>query len=255
MSSVSHENIVDLYEALECSSMRYIVMELINGSDLHDVTHTLGPLRPCVAGRIVGQLLSAVVYLHSLGIVHHDIKMENVIVDYRAGIAKLTDFGSAKEIKNMTGIGGTICYMAPELLMNMRGSDLKCDKSIDLWSIGVVAYILLSGQHPFDQSKSSPNMITRIIAGKFDFPSPQWDNVPKHCKDFIKHCLVVDPKGRSSGADLLKHSWITSSNVSSTNMFTKQDVEKLDQVKTTKKSGSNSMTSLLELFAGCPSRS
>jgi len=255
MSSVSHQNIVDLYEALESNDTRYIVMELVKGADLYDISSTLSAIRPGVAGAIVGQLLSAVAYLHSLSIVHHDIKMENVIVDYHANMVKLTDFGSAKDIKHMAGVGGTINYMAPELLMNMRGSNLKCDQSIDIWSVGIVAYMLLSGVHPFD-TKANQNIINRIIAGKFDFPSPQWDAVPKHCKDFIQRCLVVDPKRRPSASDLLKHSWITSSSSTTpANMFSKQEIERLDQEKSSKNSSrSNSMTSLLELFGNCPLR-
>jgi len=257
MSSLSHHNIVDLYEALESNDTRYIIMELVNGSDLYDVTNALGPIRPGVAGAIIGQLVSAVAYLHSLGIVHHDIKMENVVVDYRPNMVKLTDFGSAKEIKHMSGVGGTINYMAPELLMNMRGSNTKCGQSIDIWSIGIVAYMLLSGVHPFDP-KTGQTMINRIISGKYDFPSPQWDAIPKHCKDLIQRCLVIDPKRRPSPTDLLKHPWIiSSSSANPTNMFTKQEIERLDQEKSSKNNNSraNSITSLLELFGNCPSRS
>jgi len=258
MDAVSHQNIVDLYEALESNDTRYIVMELVKGSDLFDISSTLGAIRPGVAGAIIGQLVSAVAHLHSLGIVHHDIKMENVVVDYHSNIVKLTDFGSAKDIKHMTGVGGTINYMAPELLLNMRGSNQKCDQSVDIWSVGIVAYMLLSGFHPFDKStKANQNIMKRIIAGKFDFPSPQWDSVPKHCKDFIQKCLVVDPKRRPSASDLLKHSWISSSSCPTpASMLSKQEIERLDQEKTSKNnSRSNSMNSLLELFGNCPSRS
>jgi len=257
MSSLSHQNIVDIYEALESDDTRYIIMELVKGFDLYEVSTTIGSIRPGVAGAIIGQLLSAVAYLHTLGIVHHDIKMENVIVDYHASMVKLIDFGSAKEIKHMPGIGGTIKYMAPELLVNMRGACQKCDQSVDIWSVGIVAYMVLSGSHPFDHpNKLNNNIINSIIAGKFDFSSPQWDAVPKHCKDFIQRCLVVDPKRRPSAADLLKHTWITSSSAPTpANMFSKQDIERLDQEKITNKTRSESMTSLLELFGNCPSRS
>jgi len=258
MNAVSHKNIVDLYESLESNDTRYIVMELVKGSDLFDISSVLGAIRPGVAGAIIGQLISAVAYLHSLGIVHNDIKMENVVVDYHENMVKLTDFGSAKDIKHMSGVGGTINYMAPELLLNMRGSNQKCDQSVDIWSVGIVAYMLLSGFHPFDQStKANQNIINRIIAGKFEFPSPQWDTVPKHCKDFIQKCLVVDPKRRPSASDLLKHSWITSSSCTTpVNMLSKQEIERLDQEKTSKNnSRSNSMNSLLELFGNCPLRS
>jgi len=260
LRSLSHGNIVQLHECLENDDTVYVVMELVKGSDLYDVVSALGTVRSGVAGAIVGQLLSALAYMHSRGLVHHDIKMENVIVDYLANKVKLTDFGSAKEIKNMTGVGGTINYMAPELLMNMRGSNLKCDQSVDIWSVGIVAYMMLSGYHPFDQpSKANQNIMNRIIAGKFDFPSPQWDAVPKHCKDFIKRCLVVDPKARPSASELLKHPWVTSSvSVCPATTFSKKEGERLENEKTSRNnSRSNSMGSLLELFGNndCPARS
>jgi len=260
LRSLSHGNIVQLHECWESDDTVYVVMELVKGSDLYDVVSILGTIRPGVAGAIVGQVLSALAYLHSRGLVHHDIKMENVIVDYLANKVKLTDFGSAKEIKNMSGVGGTINYMAPELIMNMRGGNQKCDQSVDIWSVGIVAYMMLSGFHPFDHSaKANQNIMNRIISGKFDFPSPQWDAVPKHCKDFIRRCLVVDPKSRPSVAELLKHPWITSSvTVSCATTFSKKEGEQLEFEKTSRSnSRSNSMGSLLELFGNnpCPTRS
>jgi tRNA A-37 threonylcarbamoyl transferase component Bud32 len=252
MRSLTDPNIVQMFESLESNDMVYLVMELVKGSDVCDVVSTLGSIRPAVAGAFIGQVLSAVAYLHSRGITHHDIKMENVLVDYFSNQAKLTDFGSAKDVKNMSGVGGTINYMAPELLLNLRGGrQQKCDQSIDIWSIGVVAYIMLCGTHPFaPKAQGNQNIINRIISGKFNFPSPQWDNIPKHCKDFIRRCLVLDPKARPSAAELLKHPWITSSaeNISE-NTFTKQETERLEHERSSRNSSrSNSMKSLLELF-------
>jgi len=260
LRSLSHSNIVQLHECLENDETVYVVMELVQGCDLYDAVSTLGTIRPGVAGAIVGQILSALAYLHSRGLVHHDIKMENVIVDYLANKVKLTDFGSAKEVKNMSGVGGTINYMAPELIMNMRGGNVKCDQSIDIWSIGIVVYMMLSGFHPFDHStKANQNIMNRILSGKFDFPAPQWDSVPKHCKDFIRRCLVIDPKARPSAAELLKHPFITSSLVvSSSSTFSKKEGEQLENDRSSRNSSrDNSMRSLLELFGNnpCPTRS
>jgi len=255
MRTLSHPNIVQLSESIESADSVYLVMELVKGSDLFDVIQGLGALREKVAGSILAQILSALAYMHSRGIVHHDIKPENVIVDYLSNKVKLTDFGSAREVKSMTpSVAGTINYMAPEIIRNMRGAENTCNSSVDIWSIGVVAYMMLCGVNPFENnSKACQNIMNRIISGSFDFPSPQWDSIPKHCKDFIKLCLVVDPKQRATAAELLKHPWIIGS---VSEKFSKGDQARLEEERNSRNSSrSNSVQSLMELFGNCPSRS
>jgi len=263
LQSLSHPNIVELIESVEDSETVYLVMELIKGSDLYDITETLGSVRPGVAGAILRQLISAVFYLHSHGIAHHDIKPENIVVDYLSNTVKLTDFGSAKKLKEVSGVCGTIPYMAPEILQNLKGKQTPCELSVDIWSIGIVAFVLLSGRHPFEKhphksvggirkSADNSNIIKRIISGKFDFPKSGWNKIPKHCKDFIKKCLVVDPKKRATISELEKHPWIVASEVESpANSFTLEEFERLECEKIERRnSRSSSMGSLLELFGG-----
>jgi len=278
LKSLSHTNIVQLYETLEDSTTIYLIMELINGSDLFDISDILGTLRPASVASMLTPLLNALNYLHSRGIVHHDIKPENIIIDYTQNTLKLTDFGSAKHISKSSegAVGGTLNYMAPEVLMNMRGAHHVCDKAVDIWSIGVLTYLLISGVHPFESKKSNENILNRIIAGKYKFEGHVWDKVPKDCKDFIKRCLVVDPKKRATIVDLLKHPWISqqgtnsSSNGSSTAsfshspvvgrttahahahsaFFSKEECEMICREKSSRSSSrSTSMGSLLELFS------
>jgi tRNA A-37 threonylcarbamoyl transferase component Bud32 len=210
LKTISHPAIVQLYETLEDANTIYLIMELIKGSDLFDISDFLGTLRPASVAALLTPLLSALCYMHSRGIVHHDIKPENIIVDYNLNTLKLTDFGSAKFCsKNIEGaVGGTLNYMAPEVLLNMRGARNVCDKSVDIWSIGILTYLLISGNHPFDSKKSNENILNRIIKGKFKMEGPIWEKVPKDCKDFIKKCLVIDPKKRATAEQLLKHPWI-----------------------------------------------
>jgi len=236
---------------LEDKSAIYLIVELIKGSDLFDISEYLGSLRPSSVAALLTPLLNAISYLHSRGIVHHDIKPENIIVDYALNTLKLTDFGSAKFCSQHTegSVGGTLNYMAPEVLMNMRGAHNTCDKAVDIWSIGVLCYVFLSGSNPFESKKSNENILNRIIAGKFKFEGPVWDKVPKDCKDFIKKCLVVDPKKRATITDLLKHPWI----VAKGNKGAFFSNEECDIISRAKCSGSSSrqdsMTSLLELFS------
>jgi len=255
--NLSHPTIVKFSESLESPETVYLVMELVPGSDLYEVIKSLGTIRSNVAGSMIGQILSAVSYLHSRGIVHHDIKPENIIVDYTSDRVKLTDFGSAIEVKKICGFRGTLPFMAPEILQNMSAPHAT-HPCVDVWSIGVVAYIMLCGFHPFEyKPKKNHHIVNRIVAGKFDYPSPQWDNVPKMCKEFIKKCLVPDPKKRCPSVELLKHKWITSTSVRAPeNMFTAEDREKLEIEQIHRmRSRRDSLQSLMALFGNCPSRS
>jgi serine/threonine protein kinase len=254
LKSLSHPNIVQLYETLEDQSTIYLIMELVKGSDLFDISDILGTLRPSSVLALITHLLNAISYLHSRGIVHHDIKPENIIVDYSQNTLKLTDFGSAKVFsKSGEGaVGGTLNYMAPEVLMNMRGARNICDKAVDIWGIGILTYLLISGIHPFDSGKSHENILNRIISGKFEFSGPVWEKVSKECKDFIKRCLVVDPKKRATVGDLLKHPWVMkgqSPNVKGS-FFSEEECERILKEKSSQStSPDNSMGSLLELFS------
>jgi tRNA A-37 threonylcarbamoyl transferase component Bud32 len=252
LKTVSHPNVVQLYETMEDPNTIYLIMELVKGSDLFDISDILGTLRPASVSALLTPLLTALSYLHSRGVVHHDIKPENIIVDYSQNALKLTDFGSAKfSLKSLEGAyGGTLNYMAPEVLLNMRGARNVCDKAVDVWSIGVLTYLLISGVHPFDSGKSHENILNRIIAGKFDFKQPVWEKVPKECKDFIKRCLVIDPKKRATVSDLLKHTWIVKGQAAKESIFTKQECDRIVKEKSSQStSRSNSMGSLLELFS------
>jgi len=254
LKSLSHPNIIQLYETMEDPTTIYLVLELVKGSDLFDIADVLGTLRPASVAALLTPLLSTLSFLHSRGIVHHDIKPENIIIDYTQNTLKLIDFGSAKfSTKSQEGaFGGTLNYMAPEVLMNMRGARHVCGQTVDVWSIGVLAYVLIAGVHPFDTGKSHENILNRIIAGKFDFKQQPavWGKVPKECKEFIKKCLVVDPKKRPTVAELLKHPWIVKGQAAKEAIFTKQECERIVKEKTSQSSSrSNSIGSLLELFS------
>jgi len=203
---------------------------------------------------LLNKLSKQFIQLERARICHRDIKPENIIVDYSQNTLKLTDFGSAKMFSKSSegAVGGTLNYMAPEVLLNMRGGRNICDKAVDVWSIGILTYLLISGIHPFDSGKTHENILNRIISGKFEFSGPVWEKVSKECKDFIKRCLVVDPKKRATIGDLLKHPWVAkpgSQNVKGC-FFSEEECERILKEKSSQStSRSNSMGSLLELFS------
>ncbi|PAA50806.1 hypothetical protein BOX15_Mlig013465g1 [Macrostomum lignano] len=164
------------------------------------------------AVQIVHQIASAIAFLHGANIAHRDLKPENLLYtspDPEAKL-KLTDFGFAKEVGRNKSLG-TPCYtpyyVAPEVL----GPE-KYDKSCDLWSLGVITYILLCGYPPF-YSKSglaiSPGMKNRIRNGQYSFPSADWKHVSSSAKDLIKQLLQTNPDKRMTINEVMSHQWIS----------------------------------------------
>jgi calcium/calmodulin-dependent protein kinase I len=162
---------------------------------------------------LVKILLSAIKYCHDKDVVHRDLKPENLLLmsaDDDASI-KLADFGFAKTVtKDDAGLVttcGTPGYVAPEIL-----EGTAYGKPVDIWSIGVITYILLAGYPPFHDD-SQPILFRKIRKGKYQYDSPYWDNVSDDAKDFISRMLVVDPKNRAAASDLLEHRWIMDKDV------------------------------------------
>ena len=154
---------------------------------------------------IVRQLLTGLVYMHSLNIIHRDLKPENVLLHAKTNRVKISDFGSS--ILHDTGtklsdIQGTPYYTAPEVLC--RSYDNKCD----IWSLGVITFILLSGMAPF-YGKTNEDIIKMIKKGQFKFEGWVWLTVSEHCKHFIKALLTVDPDLRPNASEALQHPWLS----------------------------------------------
>jgi len=211
MHKIEHDNCVKLEEMYETSKKIYLIIELLTGGELFDRIVAKGSYSEKEASEVIASIASAIQYLHSIGIVHRDLKPENLIYlssDQDSPI-KITDFGLAKfrvmkDESNdaMTTACGTPGYVAPEVLKNE-----PYDKAVDLWSLGVILYILLCGFPPFF-SDSTAALYKQIKKGAYDFPSPYWDEISDLAKDLVRHLLTVDPQERYTTAQVLSHPWI-----------------------------------------------
>jgi len=208
LKKVNHPNIIALKELFDTPDKLYLVMELVTGGELFDKIVEKGSYTEHEAGQLVRKIVSAVDYLHNLGIVHRDLKPENLLLkraDNDLEIA-IADFGLSKIVGQqmmMQTACGTPSYVAPEVL-NASGYG----KEVDMWSIGVITYILLCGFPPF-YGDTVPEIFEQIMEANFDYPEEYWGSVSKEAKDFINKLLVVDSDKRLTASDALRHPWLS----------------------------------------------
>ncbi|GLE11708.1 hypothetical protein PINS_up024295 [Pythium insidiosum] len=206
--NMNHPHIMALREYFVDAEHYYLVTEFVSGGELFDRIVEKTFYSEKEARDLVHILLDTIKYCHDKGVVHRDLKPENLLLvskDDDASI-KLADFGFAKKVV-IDDAGLVTTYVAPEIL---EGESYG--KPVDVWSVGIITYILLAGYPPFHDD-SQPILFRKIRRGKFQFDSPYWDNVSDDAKDFIKRMLVVKPAERATAAELLTHRWITGSDV------------------------------------------
>jgi len=207
MRKLNHPNILKLYEVFENDEEFFLVMELVTGKELFDKIVEKGQYGEREAANIVRQIVSAVEYLHANGIAHRDLKPENLLTSVDSAgqeSIKIADFGFSKnfgedKLKTSCGSPG---YVAPEVLTNE-----DYDNSVDMWSVGVIIYILLCGYPPF-YADNAPALFKKIMEVKYDFEDPAWDNVSQEAKDLISHLLVKDPSKRYTAKQCADNAWV-----------------------------------------------
>lgn len=219
LMNLRHPNIIHLKEYFEESGRVYIIMEYLAGGELLDALLTKekagdgteAHYSEADARVIFKQLMEGVKYLHDSDIVHRDLKLENLLLGKKGDIntIKIADFGLAK--KYAPGALSTICgtpqYVAPEIIKGGK-EPYTYGKECDLWSCGVILFILLGGYPPFYDS-SEPGLFRKIRAGKYNMNDPVWDAVSKDAKDLLANLLNVNPAERLTVDQVLRHKWMS----------------------------------------------
>ena len=229
-------NILKIIEFFEEEEKFYVVFEKMEGGPLLNHIEKRGHLSEREASLIVKDIATALNFLHSKGMAHRDLKPENILCQYSNSVipVKICDFdlGSSIKINSRSATPVTtpeLCtpvgsaeYLAPEVVEAFI-NDMSYDKRCDLWSLGVIVYIMLSGKCPFtgkcgsdcgwDRGQECPDcqqfLFERIQDGFYDFSSADWDRISEDAKDLIRHLLEHDVTMRYSASDVLRHSWIT----------------------------------------------
>ncbi|KAJ0028849.1 hypothetical protein Pint_35027 [Pistacia integerrima] len=202
MRLVKHPNVVELYEVMASKTKIYFVMEYVKGGELFNKV-AKGKLKEDVARKYFQQLICAVDYCHSRGVCHRDLKPENLLLDEQGNL-KVSDFGlsALAETKHQDGLLHTTCgtpaYVAPEVI-NRKGYD---GSKADIWSCGVILYVLLAGYLPFHDSNLME--LYRKI-GKAEFKFPTWFS--QEVRRFLSKILDPNPCTRISMAKIMENSW------------------------------------------------
>ena len=210
MKLCHHPNVVHLLDHFENAEYIFIVMEYIRGGRLTDyMKEKKFNFTEKRAAEIIYQIAIGVKYLHKYGIIHRDLKPDNIMLTEASdkGQIKIMDFGLSKILgkkeKTVDGFG-TLTFVSPEVLIRK-----PYNKEIDIWSIGVILYLLLSGDLPFDDEEDDEQKIAKsIVFNEVEFPQKKFGNRSKEVISLIKKCLTKEPKNRIKIDEIIKSDWI-----------------------------------------------
>lgn len=201
-----HHNIVRFLAAYEDKRNVHIVMELCSGGELFDRIVARGHYSEKTAAQIIRSVVEVVQHCHSMGVIHRDLKPENFLLSDGGASAdlKATDFGLSTFYKpgdTFDDIVGSAYYVAPEVLRRQYSA------ACDIWSCGVIAYILLCGMPPF-YGDSEAAIFRAVARGKVDFESMPWPRISAEAKDVVRKMLERDVKKRATAHQILQHDWM-----------------------------------------------
>ncbi|CAL9079509.1 unnamed protein product [Musa textilis] len=208
---MGHNNLVHFYDAYEDNENVYIIMELCEGGELLDrILSRGGTYSENDAKAVMLQILNVVAFCHLQGVVHRDLKPENFLFTSKDENSQLKaiDFGLSDFVKpdeRLNDIVGSAYYVAPEVLHRSYSTEA------DVWSIGVIAYILLCGSRPF-WARTESGIFRAVLKADPSFTEPPWPSISPEAKDFVKRLLSKDPRRRMTAAQALCHPWIRNYN-------------------------------------------
>ncbi|XP_053992605.1 calcium-dependent protein kinase 2-like isoform X2 [Hylaeus volcanicus] len=208
---LDHPNIARLIEVYESEKAIHLVMELCTGGELYDRLASKKKYTERETALVTQQMLSAINYCHQHRICHRDLKLENWVYADKTPDAplKLIDFGFSRIFNPgvpMTAMHGTVYYVSPEVM------DGCYKETCDIWSIGVIVYMLLSGSPPFNGAHDH-EILLKIKRGTYSLSGPQWEGISGEAKSFIQFLLQKDSDKRPSAIEALQHSWLTKRSV------------------------------------------
>merc|ERR1711916_4161 len=208
LRTLKHPNIIELHEVFKGESEYYIVTELVQGGELFDRIVTKMHYTELEARDLIKIFISTMHYMHSSDICHRDLKPENLLLvsEDDDSEVKIADFGYAKNISMLHDEApcGTPGYVAPEIL---RGDPYAGE--VDIWSMGVICYVLLAGYPPF-YDEDTRKLYKKIRNGNYQFHDEHWKTISGDAKDLIRKMLTVNQQERWTEKQLLRHPWITS---------------------------------------------
>lgn len=245
MKQLDHPNIIKLYETFQDHRNIYLVMELCDGGELFDRIVEVGNFTEVQAAILMEQIFMAIFYMHQQSMTHRDIKPENFIFGSKEPIEtatlKLLDFGLSCTFQpgqSLTTKAGTPYYVAPQVLQG------NYNELADVWSCGVVMYVLLCGYPPFHGDTDSI-VLKRVKAGNVEFPPEDWERISPDAKDLIKKCLKMKVSDRYTAEQAVNHVWVTERAPTSTGL----NITVVDKLKDFK--GQNKLKkAALQVIAG-----
>ena len=205
LKTLDHPNVLKVYEYFEDERNYYIVMEYCKDGDLYDELKAIGKFDEENAGKIMGQLFSGISYIHRKNVIHRDIKLDNILISDKSKdiCIKIIDFNIAtfNMGKRLSKITGTPNYIAPEVIKESYTE--KCD----MWSCGIIMYLLLSGKFPF-KAGGHDELLNKISYGKYNLEHGIWKTISDSAKDLISHLIEKNPSRRFSSKQALEHPWV-----------------------------------------------
>ena len=219
-----HPNIIQLYDVFENENYIYIIMEYCAGGDLFSYIEKRGFRLPETrAAEIIHKLSTAVYFLHEYGVVHRDLKPENILMTDNSSNAdiRLVDFGLGKIIgpgEMCTDPFGTFSYVAPEVLKEKPYSF-----KVDLFAIGIIAYLLVAGFLPFDHETSEKEIARQTVYEPTPFPISIWKNISNEARMFVDNLLQKNPEKRMDIKEVLQHKWLQKFNAKESISFKKRN--------------------------------